>query len=48
MHAYHKGAVEAAIRSHSRIGHKISKREASLIHALLKGHEKPEAKDIQQ
>jgi hypothetical protein len=39
-HKYSKEAVNAAIAQSNRAGRKISKKEARLIHALLKGRQK--------
>lgn len=36
-HQYNAAAVAAAIASSNRAGRKIGRREAKLIHALLKG-----------
>jgi hypothetical protein len=36
--AYNADSVNHAIRTHNRLRQKIGKREARLIHALLKGH----------
>jgi hypothetical protein len=36
-HQYNPEAVDAAIASSTRHGRKITRREAKLIHALLKG-----------
>lgn len=35
---YNADSVNHAIRTHNRLRQKIRKREARLIHALLKGH----------
>lgn len=45
MARYHREAVQSAIDAHNRNprGGRISKREAFLIHALLKGHQKEDA-----
>lgn len=40
-HEYNKDSVDQAIKSSSRFGKKIGKREGKLIHSLLKGHSKP-------
>jgi hypothetical protein len=40
MSNYDKAAVDAAIAQSNRAGRKIGKKEARLIHALLKGRQK--------
>lgn len=42
MHQYNKEAVDKAIRASRQ---KIGGREAKLIHALLRGHDKPKGND---
>jgi len=44
MATYNKEAVDEAIKSSYKFGQKITKKEAKLIHALLKGHSKPKGK----
>jgi hypothetical protein len=38
--SYNADSVNHAIRTHNRLRQKIRKREAQLIHAFLKGHQK--------
>jgi len=38
--SYNADSVNHAIRTHNRLRQKIGKREAQLIHAFLKGHQK--------
>jgi hypothetical protein len=44
INQYHPKAVDAAIASSNRAGRKIGRREAKLIHALLKGRTASEPK----